>query len=117
VYDASVRGPICFDPEASRTVMPYYELRSKLGTEGMTPDQIAAGVEAAFARGELPKREGVTFAYMWSADQNLGPGVGHWHPHMISSHRTTKIRCSGTTSSQSRFRSYRMTPERRLRPS
>jgi hypothetical protein len=20
---------------------------------------------------------------MWSADQQLGPGVGHWHPHMM----------------------------------
>src|SRR5262245_15754503 len=41
VYDATVRAPICFDPAASRTVMPYYELRSKLGMEGKTPDQIA----------------------------------------------------------------------------
>src|SRR5262249_47273593 len=31
VYDATVRAPICFDPAASRTVMPYYELRSKMG--------------------------------------------------------------------------------------
>src|SRR5262245_24803774 len=41
VYDASVRAPICFDPGASRSVMPYYELRSRLGMEGKTPDQIA----------------------------------------------------------------------------
>src|SRR5262245_61226104 len=26
VYDATVRAPICFDPAASGTVMPYYEL-------------------------------------------------------------------------------------------
>ena len=83
VYDAKLRAPICFDPEASRTVMPYYELRTKLGMEGKTPDQIAAGVEAAYAKGLLPKRDGVTFAYMWSADQNLGAPVGHWHPHMM----------------------------------
>jgi len=83
VYDASVRAPICFDPGASRTVMPYYELRSKLGMEGQDPDQIAEGVQAAYARGELPRRDAVTFAYMWSADQNLGPGIGHWHPHMM----------------------------------
>src|SRR5436309_3102378 len=34
VYDAKVRAPICFNPEASRTVLPYYELRSKLGMKG-----------------------------------------------------------------------------------
>ena len=84
VYDAKIRAPICFDPGAARTVMPYYELRHKLGMQGKIPDQIAEGVQAAYAKGELPKREGVTFAYMWSADQNLGTGVGHWHPHMMT---------------------------------
>jgi hypothetical protein len=83
VYEPTVRAPICFDPEAARAVMPYYELRSRLGMEGRTPDQIADGVEAALASGALPKRDAVTFAYMWSADQHLGPGVGHWHPHMM----------------------------------
>ena len=83
VYDPTVRAPICFDPQASRQVMPYYELRSKLGMEGKTTDQITEGVEAAYARGELPERDSVTFAYMWSADQHLGPGIGHWHPHMM----------------------------------
>jgi hypothetical protein len=83
VYDASVRAPICFDPIASRIVMPYYELRSKLGMEGKTPDQIAEGVQAAYAKGQLPRRDTVSFAYMWSADMELGPGVGHWHPHMM----------------------------------
>jgi hypothetical protein len=83
VYDPIVRAPICFDPQASRVVMPYYELRSKLGMQGKTADQITQAVEAAYARGELPKRDSVTFAYMWSADQQLGPGIGHWHPHMM----------------------------------
>jgi len=83
VYDADLRAPICFDSIAARTVMPYYELRSNLAMQGKTPDQIAAGVEAAYARGELPARDRVSYAYMWSADQNLGPGAGHWHPHMM----------------------------------
>jgi hypothetical protein len=82
VYDPTVRAPICFNPEAVRSVVPYYELRSKLGMAGKTPDQIAMGIEAAYARGELPKRESASFAYMWSAEQHLGP-VGHYHPHMM----------------------------------
>jgi hypothetical protein len=83
VYDPTVRAPICFNPEASRTTLPYYELRSKLAIEGRSPDQIAEGVQAAYAKGVLPKRDVVGFAYMWSADQHLGPGIGHWHPHMM----------------------------------
>lgn len=82
VYDAKLRAPICFNPEASRTVMPYYELRNQLAMEGKTPDQITEGIQAAYAKGVLPKRDGVSFAYMWSADQNLG-AFGHWHPHMM----------------------------------
>src|SRR5262245_7234382 len=83
VYDPKVRAPICFDPAASRSVLPYYELRSKLGMEGKTPDQIAEAVQSAYVKGSLPRRDGVTFAYMWSADQNLASGVGAWHPHMM----------------------------------
>jgi hypothetical protein len=83
VYYAKLRAPICFDTIASRTVLPLQELRAKLGMEGKTPDQIAEAVQAAYAKGALPRMEIVAFAYMFSADQDLGPGVGHWHPHMM----------------------------------
>jgi len=82
-YEAAVRAPICFDPIASRTVLPYYELRSKLGMEGKTPAEITDGVARAYTNGTLPRREGVSFAYMWSADQHLGQGIGHWRPHVM----------------------------------
>jgi hypothetical protein len=81
-YDPKTRAPICFDPNAVKTVLPYYDLRTKLGLEGKTPDQITEAVKAAYDHGKIPKRAGVSFAYMWSADQILGPS-GHWHPHMM----------------------------------
>src|SRR5262249_30170816 len=83
VYDPTVHAPICFTAAAARTVMPYYELRTKLAMEGKGPDQIADSLQSAYVRGELPRRDGVTFAYMWSAHQQLGPGIGAWHPHMM----------------------------------
>ena len=83
VYYSKLRAPICFDPVASRTVLPLQELRAELGMQGKDPDGIAAGVAMAYALGKLPKMEGVAFAYMWSAHQDLGPGVGAWHPHMM----------------------------------
>ena len=43
-YDAKTRAPICLDPQAARAVLPYYELRTKLGLEGKTAEQIAEGV-------------------------------------------------------------------------
>ena len=39
VYDGKIRAPICFNPQAAKTVLPHYEMRTKLGIEGKTPDQ------------------------------------------------------------------------------
>lgn len=64
--------------------MPIYNNnKCRLGLQGKNPDEIADGIEVAYAKGELPRIETVSFAYMWSADQDLGPGIGHWHPHMM----------------------------------
>lgn len=83
VYDPAVRAPICFTAPAARTVLPYYELRTTLGLAGKTPDAIAEGIQAAYAKGELPRREGPTVAYMYSKHQHLGPGIGAWRPHAM----------------------------------
>jgi hypothetical protein len=82
VYDAQTRAPICFNPVAVRTVLPYQELRAKLGMEGKSPGEITEEIQAAYSKGELPRMEAVGFAYMFSADQKLGP-AGAWHPHMM----------------------------------
>jgi hypothetical protein len=83
VYDPTIHAPICFTAPAARMVLPYYELRTRLAIEGKGPDQNTEGVQAAYVKRELPRRDAVSFAYMWSADQNLGSGIGHWHPHMM----------------------------------
>lgn len=82
VYDPTVVAPICFTAPAVRTALPYYEMRTRLAMQGKNPEQIAAGIQSAYVKGELPRRGEVTFAYMWSAHQHLGP-PGAWHPHMM----------------------------------
>src|SRR5258708_1041020 len=52
-YDAKTRAPICLHPLAARTLLPYYELRTKLGLEGKTAEQSAEGGQAADANGEI----------------------------------------------------------------
>ena len=59
------------------------ELRTQFGLEGKDPEAIAREVAATYGLGKLPKMEGVAFAYMWSADQDVGLGLGAWHPHMM----------------------------------
>jgi hypothetical protein len=82
-YAAAIRSPICFDAIAARTVAPVDELKTKLGLEGRSPEAIAQAVAIRYGNGQLPAMETVAFAYMWSADQNTGPGFGAWHPHMM----------------------------------
>jgi hypothetical protein len=81
-YDPGTLAPICLNPQATKLVLPYYDLRTRLALEGKTPDEIAEAVKQAYAKGAIPKRDEVSFAYMWSADQKIGP-AGHWHPHMM----------------------------------
>jgi hypothetical protein len=85
VYVADLRAPICFDAVSSRTMMPYYELRHRLGMEGKSPEEITRGIEAAYAKGELPGVDTASMAYMFSADQYLGPHLGHdfIFPHLM----------------------------------
>lgn len=85
VYVGDLRAPICFDAISSKTMMPYYELRHRLGMEGKSPDEIAHGVEAAYAKGELPSATTASIAYMFSGDQYLGPHLGHGfiYPHLM----------------------------------
>ena len=82
-YYAKLRSPICFDAVAARTVAPAEELRTKLGLEGRKPEAIAQEIAVRYGQGQLPKMEGVAFAYMWSASMDTGPGFGAWHPHMM----------------------------------
>ncbi|WP_116812278.1 hypothetical protein [Steroidobacter cummioxidans] len=81
-YNTSLQAPICYDPVGSRTILLVEEMRAQLGLQGMTPDEIPRELAMAYALGKLPKMEGVSFAYMWSAGQNVGDD-GRWHPHMM----------------------------------
>lgn len=80
---AKIRGPACFDSVAARTVVPAEELKAKLGLAGKSPEEIGQQVTAQYKLGKLPKMEGAGFAYMWSANQQVGSGAAVWHPHMM----------------------------------
>jgi hypothetical protein len=82
-YYGKRRAPICYDPVATRTVLPYQELCAQLGLEGKDVESINRAVAMAYSLGELPKIDTTAFAYMWSADQLVSAKAGHWHPHMM----------------------------------
>lgn len=79
VYDLCVRAPSCFNPHAKlcriTNCARSWQWRDK------DPAVIAKGIEAAYSRGQLPKRSGISFAYMWSANQNLTPAISACQRH------------------------------------
>src|SRR5687768_9445541 len=46
VYDPAVHAPICFTAPAAASVLPYYEMRTRLAMAGKHPDQIAEALQA-----------------------------------------------------------------------
>ena len=82
-WNPKLRGPICYNPAAVRSILPYTILRTKLILGGLTKDQMAEKIQAELAGGLLPLPEPGAMSYMMSKDQYLGDGPGHWHSHLM----------------------------------
>src|ERR1700741_3124350 len=53
-WNPKIRGPICFNPPAARSVLPTTLKRTEMVLAGRTKDEIIAGNKAAFDKVELP---------------------------------------------------------------
>jgi len=82
-WNPKLRGPVCYNPQAVRSILPYTINRTKLVLAGATKAQLHASIVAAVAKGELPVPETGAMSYMMAKDGYLGDGVGHWHPHLM----------------------------------
>ena len=77
------RSPICYNPPAARSVLPYTFKRTGLVFAGLTNPQILDHIEAAVAKKELPPPEPGAMSFMLSKEQYLADSVGHWFPHLM----------------------------------
>jgi hypothetical protein len=82
-WNPRVRGPVCYNPSATRSILPYTLYRTKLALSGLTKAQMVESIKAALARNQLPTPEPGAMSYMMSKDGYLGDGVEHWHPHLM----------------------------------
>ncbi len=82
-WNPKLRGPICYNPAAVRSILPYTIFRTKLVLAGSTKAQMRERVVAAVAKGELGQPEPGAMCYMMAKDGYLGDGAGHWHPHLM----------------------------------
>jgi hypothetical protein len=82
-WNPKMRGPICYNPPAARSILPLTFDRTKLALEGLSNPQMLDRIKGALTRRELPTPEPGAMSYMLSKDGNLGDSVGHWVPHLM----------------------------------
>ncbi len=82
-WNPRLRGPICYNLPAVRSILPYTILRTKLILSGLTKAQMVENIQASLAASSLPMPEPGAMSYMMSKNQYLGDDGGHWHPHLM----------------------------------
>ena len=82
-WNPKMRGPVCYNPPAVRSILPYTLNRTKLVLAGVTKAQLHESIAAAVAKRELPMPEPGAMSYMMAQGGYLGDSAGHWHPHLM----------------------------------
>ena len=82
-WNPKLRGAICFNPPAARSVLPITFKRTEFALAGLTKPQMSARLTEAVARKELPVLEAGSMSYMMAKGSYLGDAVAHWHPHLM----------------------------------
>ena len=82
-WNPKLRGPICFNPPAARSVFPTTLMRTEMVLAGRTKAEIIEGNKEAFEKGELPPLEPGAMSYMMSKDAYLTDGGAHNLAHLM----------------------------------
>ena len=81
-WNPKMRGPICFNPPAVRSILPLTLKRTDLVLAGLSKAQIIDGIKA-FETKELPALEPGAMCFMMSSQGYLNDSAGHWVPHLM----------------------------------
>jgi hypothetical protein len=82
-WNPKMRGAICFNPPAARSVLPITFKRTEFALAGLTKAQMRVRLTEVVTRKELPVLEAGSMSYMMAKGSYLGDNVGHWHPHLM----------------------------------
>lgn len=87
-WNPKLRGPVCFNPPAARSILPTTLERTKMAVAGKSKAEIIAANKQAYDKKELPPLEPGSMSYMMSKRAYLtesGGNVAHvmiYTPHM-----------------------------------
>ena len=82
-WNPKIRGPVCYNPAASKSILKYTFRRTKQVLAGDSKEKILDEVRAAVARNELPSPEPGAMSFMLAKDGYLSDADNHWHPHLM----------------------------------
>lgn len=82
-WNPKMRGPICYNPAAVRTVLPYTLNRTKLVLAGLSKAEVRGMIAASVAKKELPAPAAGAMSYMLSKMGYLGDSARQWCPHLM----------------------------------
>jgi len=82
-WNPKLRGPVCFNPPAARSVLPTTYKRTEMVLAGRTMAEIIEGNKAAFEKGELPPLDPGAMSYMMSKQAYLTDNDDHNLAHLM----------------------------------
>jgi hypothetical protein len=82
-WNPKLRGPICFNPPAARTILPITLKRTEMVLRGLSKTQIEEGMKKAFGTKELARVAPGAMSYMMSKQAYLTNEDDHNLAHLM----------------------------------
>jgi hypothetical protein len=82
-WSPKVRVPQCFNPAATRSILPLTIKRTEMVLAGLSKAQMIDSIKAGFDNKELPIPEPGAMCYMMSRAGYLNDALGHYVPHLM----------------------------------
>ncbi len=83
-WNPKLRGPMCLNPTAVRSYLPYYLQRTAWVLAGVSRAAMIDRTKAAIAAKQIKAPEAGAMAFMLSKEGYLGDEAGGpWHPHVM----------------------------------
>jgi hypothetical protein len=80
-WSPKMRGPVCLNAAAVRTVLPIFVERAQWALSGLSMDEMKARTAKSTAANTPP--ESGAMSYMLSKQQYLSDSGGQWYPHVM----------------------------------
>lgn len=82
-WNPKARVPICYNPAASRSILPITIKRTEMVLAGLSKAQMIDSIKAGFDNKELTTPEPGAMCYMMSRAGHLSDAIGHYVPHLM----------------------------------